>query len=117
MKKVLISLIVFQFLTACDAVFVENISDKKVVLVSPSDSVEVQAGFVNFHWNSIEDATDYRLQIAMPSFVDPSQIVLDTAIVDISFKDSLTIGDYQWRVKAVNSDYQTNYTTRTLIIK
>lgn len=118
MKKSLVSIAVFLLIiTSCEAVFIENISNKTVVLISPSDKVEISAGTINFNWNFIEDAEVYQLQIATPNFQTPAQILSDTITDEIIFKKELVIGEYEWRVKAKNSEYETSYSTNIFTVK
>ena len=118
MKKSLLLISVFLLIiTSCEAVFIKNISNKTVVLISPSDKVEVSTGEVNFNWNFLEDAEVYQLQIASPNFETPTQILLDTITDKTTFKKELVIGEYEWRVKAKNSEYETSYSTNTFIVK
>ena len=116
MKKSLLSISIF-IIISCEAVFIENISNETVVLISPSDKVEVPKGKVNFNWGIIEDAEVYQLQIAAPNFETPTQILSDTITDKIIFKKELAIGEYEWRVKAKNSEYETSYSTNTFTVK
>lgn len=118
MKKIISLTIVFLLIMAsCEAVFVENISNKTVTLISPSDKVEITTGEVSFNWSQIEDAEIYQLQIATPSFETPTQILLDTMVNKMIFKKELTIGEYEWRIKAKNSEYETVYSTNAFTVK
>lgn len=111
MKKNISLIFLLIFLSNCEAIFVEDISDKAVVLLAPTENATVSAGTVQFNWQSVPDATNYELQIATPTFLNANQILIDTLITNTSFSKSLEIGDYEWRVKAINSDYTTNYST------
>ncbi len=116
MKKNLIALIALFLLTGCEAIFVENISNATVTTVAPSNESVISTGVIHFTWNSLEDATMYKLQIATPNFTSAVQVVVDTLVENTSFSKELPIGNYQWRVKAVNSDYETAYTTNSFEI-
>ena len=109
-KKFLLLLAVGMFL-GCEAIFVENISNATVSILAPKEGTAISTGIINFNWNAVDDADLYQLQIAIPGFSNASQIVVDTTITKTSFSKNLTIGTYQWRVKALNTDYQTNFTT------
>lgn len=118
MKKILIVLIIVFFtITACEAVFIEDISNEKVSLIAPSNGVELLINELNFNWNAVEDAKNYQLQIVTPNFENSSQIILDTIIDQITFKKELIIGVYEWRVKAINGEYHTDFTTNAFTIK
>ncbi|WP_299158463.1 hypothetical protein [uncultured Tenacibaculum sp.] len=111
-KKSFVLLAVVFF--ACEAVFLEDITDSVVVVIAPTDKAQVEEGAVNFIWENILDATSYQLQIAKPTFAQASQIVLDTLITKNSFSHTVKIGMYEWRVKAKNSEYETGYTTQAM---
>jgi hypothetical protein len=104
-------------LSSCEAIFVEDISDATVTILAPSSGSVVANGAVNFNWQVVNDAETYQVQIAIPTFLNASQIVLDTTIAKTSFTKDLTVGKYQWRVKALNSDYHTNYTTTSFEVQ
>lgn len=109
MKKGIIILIATIALTACEAVFVENISDKYITLIAPTNNATVKEGSVNFLWESVEEASEYQLQIATPAFSNASQVVLDTVIPQTTFTYKLIAGEYEWRVRGKNSEYTTAY--------
>lgn len=118
MKKIIIVIAFFLFvISGCEAIFVGDISNKKVELISPHDKVEVPKGEVNFNWSSIEDAEHYKLQIATPNFNNPIQVVTDTIISKTIFKKVLVVNEYEWRVKAQNSEYETMYSTKAFTVK
>lgn len=104
------------FLFGCDLVFVENISDSKTTLLSPSNNITLLEGKVNFSWEELEGADSYNLQIATPNFTEEEEIVLDTAITNTSFSKSLILKDYEWRLKAINEEYETEYTTNSFFV-
>ncbi|WP_397301597.1 hypothetical protein [Nonlabens ulvanivorans] len=70
------------------------------------------SGENNFFWEDLEGATSYRVQVAEPDFINPTQITHDVIVQDsvgTSTQLNLTPGTYQWRVKAQNSAYQSPY--------
>ncbi|WP_412985775.1 hypothetical protein [Pontimicrobium sp. IMCC45349] len=103
---------------ACeDLIEVPDISDATVVLLAPSHQSTLSITSPTFSWNEVVDADSYRLQIATPSFEAATQIVLDTTITATNFTKMLSLGNYQWRVRAENSAYQTNYTANAFVIE
>jgi hypothetical protein len=121
MKKALLYklLMAISFLTliSCEEILMEkNISDKEVSLIAPVNNAQFYSTSVAFSWESITDATSYRLQIAKPNFTSPTQIVLDTLVTSTSYTKQLTVGEYEWRVKGVNSAYETPYKNRFLTV-
>ena len=117
MKKNFLLLLAIGMLFSCEAIFVENISNATVTILAPTEGSTVTNGTVNFNWNAVEDAETYQIQIATPTFANASQIVLDSTISKTSFSKNLTVGIYQWRVNASNSDYQTTYTTTSFEVQ
>jgi hypothetical protein len=93
MKKSFLILVLLCSLLSCEAIFVEDISDRTVVLLAA-----------------------YQIQIATPNFQNASQILLDSISIETSFTKELVAGSYEWRVKASNSDYTTNYSSNAFIV-
>lgn len=116
MKKKLLPLIFLVFIS-CEAIFTEDISDLSVKILAPQDNTEIDEGLIQFNWEVIVDATEYHIQIATPDFTNASQILLDSINNTNSISKNLTVGKYQWRVKAKNSGYQTSYTSASFEIK
>lgn len=117
MKKNFSLLFLLALFFACEAIFVENISEKTVILLAPKNTSEVVNGVIQFNWQEVLDATKYEVQIATPNFAIASQIVLDSIINNTIISKDLEVGEYQWRVKAFNSDFSTNYTTNSFSVK
>jgi len=100
-------------LFSCDEVLLEDdLSDKQTTLVAPVNNAEFNSTGIVFTWTSVENASHYRLQIAKPDFANPMQIVLDTLVSSTSYSAQLNVGNYEWRVKAINSAYETPYVNR-----
>lgn len=121
MKKAFIYKLLFYIvlltLSSCeDILFEKNISDKEMVLIAPVNKAQFISSTVSFSWGSVENASKYNLQIAKPNFANPMQIVLDTLVTATTYTKQLTVGEYEWRIKAVNSAYETPYKNRFLTI-
>lgn len=106
------------FLSSCEELLeVTDISDQEVNLLAPSDSVVVMQSDVRFSWEEVFEAQSYHVQVAQPSFENASQIVIDTlVVVDSTYTGSnfvkpLSDNGYEWRVKGMNSDFETPYKT------
>lgn len=100
-----------------DIVEVPDISNQTVSILAPVWGSILATNTVRFNWEEIEEATSYEVQVATPAFETATQIVLDTVvrkdtlgIIQTQIEQSLDNGDYAWRVKAFNSDYETAYT-------
>lgn len=114
--KALLSILCLMLLSCEEILFEDNISDKKIELVAPVDHANFFSTGVSFSWNKVETATKYHLQIAKPTFAAPLQIVLDTLVISNTFTHQFNIGDYEWRVKATNSAFETSYESRSFSI-
>ena len=110
MKKIYYTLIL-ACLFSCEAVFVEDISNDSIVLLAPLNNSQLNVGNNTFSWELINNAETYQIQIATPNFENANQIVLDSIVLDNNLLQSLDLGTYQWRVKASNSEYETQYST------
>ena len=107
---------VFIGIMACEDILeVPDISDSEVFLLAPTEASVVPSGAVQLNWDQVNEATAYRVQVATPDFLNASQVLEDLLIpVDSTFTGSrhslnLEAGNYEWRVRAENSDYQTEY--------
>lgn len=105
-----------------DILEVPDISNEEVLLVAPLDNTVVQQSEVNFTWNGIADVDAYWIQVATPNFTEAAQVLLDSIIVlDSTFAgtkavQALTNGDYEWRVKGVNSAYGTPFSSSAFTV-
>lgn len=111
---ILMTLLLF----SCDDITeIEDISNRTVNILAPTNDAVLNITDVTFSWNNVEDAENYRLQIATPSFENAAQIVADTLVTATHFTKTLTIGNYEWRVRGENSGYQTSYSTQSFSIE
>ncbi len=121
MKKLFAyTIVLFIFLLtlySCEEVlFEEDLTDKTILLIAPTDSTTVRNTSVTFNWEGVELATAYRLQVAQPTFENASQVVLDTTVTTTTFSTNLLRNEYQWRVRAQNSGSSTLYATASFIV-
>ena len=105
-------------LFTCEEIIeVEDISNNAVTILAPTDTAVLNITDVNFSWLAVEDAEQYKLQVATPNFEMANQIVLDTTITTTNFSEVLEFGSYKWRVRAENSGYETVYTSQSFTIE
>lgn len=116
LNKYLFSLVILCLFSCEEILIVPDISKTEVVLVAPADNVGLSSSGVTLSWQLVENADKYQVQIATPNFDAPQKLVVDTIIKKNSFTQQLNIGKYQWRVKALNSGYETANTTRSFEI-
>lgn len=114
--KILSFFLLFILFSCEEILLVDDISDKEITLVAPVNNAALFSTGVSLSWNEVENADKYHLQIAKPNFIAPIEIVLDTLVSKTSYNQQLNIGRYEWRVKAVNSGYETAYKTRAFEI-
>ena len=108
MKK--LGILLFLMIVGCEVLTIEDISNDVITATAPLNETVLAEGNINFLWEEIEDAEAYKIQIASPSFSEANEIVLDSLTTVLSITTTLEAGNYEWRVKAVNSEYETNYT-------
>lgn len=116
--KAIFGIVLLIFISSCeDLLEVADISEETVQLLAPSDSTTVAQNMVNFSWNGVYEATQYHIQVASPNFENAAQIIIDSVIViDSTFlgtriTKSLANSQYEWRVKAMNSDFETDFSS------
>ena len=116
MKKLAVLLVLMVFISCDDIIDEVDISNHTVVLLAPTDSAVLTSTNVGFNWNAVDGASEYVIQIATPDFANPLQIVADSTLTTTSFSTTLmATTNYQWRVKAKNPNYETAFSTRSLI--
>jgi len=103
-------------LVTCTEFLEESIDDGKVELLSPGADAETNVYAIDFLWEPLDHALQYRLQVAAPSFDSAPIFYADTTVDKPRFSISLQPGQYQWRVKALNGSSATAYTTHTFTI-
>ena len=111
-RGILLTGIIFSLACEEGGLLIEtDISDSNVFLIAPSDGVEISSNTVFFDWEPVEDATSYEIQVATPNFGNTQQLLLN--ITDsLTFNElTINVGDYEWRVRAKNSNYETQYST------
>lgn len=118
MVKKICLFLVFGLILGCEELIeVEDISNEMVSILAPANDLTIDTTSVNFSWQPINFAESYQFQIAMPNFDTAQIIVEDTIISSTSFIKTLDAANYQWRIKAINSAYETEYTTQNLTIE
>lgn len=105
------------FLFGCEEVFFEeNISEESISIFAPQDGVSTDNNSVTFTWSTVENAESYEVQIVQPDFQNTVTIIETTNVETNEHTTDLEIGEYAWRVKAINSNSETMYTTASLTI-
>lgn len=97
------------YLSSCSEIIEEDISADTVRVIGPVDTI-VNYSTITFWWHPVNGATSYRLQLITPTVANPLRIALDTLVADTKFDYTPDIGQYEWRIRAENSGYQSVYT-------
>ena len=112
------------FLHACELI-PENIEEEQVILLAPHEDAIIATGDILFSWDEVEGATEYEFQLVAPSFAQTDSFVLDSTLVVVDSINydadritvNLPVGDYEWRVRAMNFGFETAFQQRVLSIE
>ena len=118
MRNLFLILTLVILCNACeDIIGVKDISNSAVKVLAPTNNVVLNDTLINFTWEVVEDAEQYHIQVATPSFANALQIEKDSTLVGTSFSTTLGVKVYEWRVRAENSDYKTAYSIQSFKIE
>ncbi len=113
MKHTIVVILTLLLILGCDDILeVVDITNETVSVLAPVNDVTITDTEVTFTWSPVADAESYNVQIATPSFEAAAQIVTDSILSKTSMSHALTSGNYEWRVRAENSNYATAYATQ-----
>lgn len=115
MKKVYLIFLVYT-IVSCEAILVEDISNDSLVLLAPTDNSVVTSGNITFSWQLLDEAEMYEVQMATPNFQNANQILLDSVTDSNTLIRNFDSGTYQWRVKAINAEYETGYSLASFTV-
>ena len=87
----------------------QNLSQQTVLLVNPTNGAILSDSLVNFLWQGLENATEYKLQVASPNFTNSSFIKINENLTADNFSTHLVPGNYKWRVRGENDISISNY--------
>jgi hypothetical protein len=108
--------ILLLIISGCQTFFEKDISDEKVKLLSPTPGMQTDIVSQTFWWSEIEGATNYRLQIVTPAFDSSEVLLLDTLISKDKFSKVLFPSVFEWRVRAENNAFMTDWSYGELYI-
>lgn len=91
---------------SCEDILEVDISNDTVQIISPQNNQEITSNVVNFQWNELDGANKYRVQVYSAS----SSLIIDSLVTQKNLSYPMNQGTYQWRVRAENAAYQSNYT-------
>ncbi len=91
---------------------INSIEHETISILAPINNSVLPNTSVNLNWTALDEAEHYHVQIATPSFLNATQIVLDQEVNNTMVTASLqATTSYEWRVKGVNAISSTNYTS------
>lgn len=93
-----------------------DVRDESVALIAPFEGALVETDPVNFSWNSLEGAIEYRFEIATPTFDRATELVARQLTSEIEFSQVLEDGSYEWRVTAINEGGESLSSPRALTV-
>lgn len=112
--RYLILLSLTLFITSCNLIFEEDLSKRKVDMLSPPNGYITYRQTQTFVWDSLPDVSQYRFQIVSKRFDFIEKYVLDTLITGRSLTLGLEAKEYEWRVMGLNNSSETGYNTYSL---
>ena len=117
MRSIVLSinlLLALNFISSCNLIFEEDLSKRKVELLSPPDNYRTAVQTQTFVWDSLPEVSQYRFQLVSKRFDFVEDYVLDTIISQQKITLGLTPRQYQWRVIGLNSSSESGYYTYSL---
>lgn len=93
----------FLWLYSCNVIFEDNLSKKKVEVLTPPDGYISNIQTQEFIWEKMVEADSYRVQIVKDSFEYITSFALDTIVNATRVSATLLPGRYEWRVIALNT--------------
>jgi len=116
-SKTIFTVFVILILAACNEVVIDDLSDKEVVLRAPVDGFSSNDGMLSFWWDEVDQATEYRIQIAEPDFTNTNRLIIDSTVSSTQLALNIPTGTYQWQVRAQNSAFATSYTNSSFTVQ
>lgn len=111
-----ITFILALIINGCVAIIEPDISGEKVILLAPADGIKTFYSTQTFWWDEVINADQYQLQVVTPDFERIERLILDTTISVNKFSMSLYPSQFQWRVRALNYSYESNFSTAEFLI-
>jgi hypothetical protein len=100
---------------ACTEFIAPNLSDWKVELIYPGDSLALKQRQLNFRWQELPEASAYQFQLASPDF-ERALTWLDTLLEASQLRLALPEGHYQWRVRGLQESSETAFQLRSFLL-
>ncbi len=103
-------------LAACTEIFEKDIEDKTITIYTPNDSDTSISYLQTFWWSQVDFATSYQIQVVSPNFSAPKILILDSLVKTNRFQYYIGPGNFEWKVRALNGAYKSEYFGKRFII-
>lgn len=103
-----VTVLIFSCFYSCDDILENDISDNQVLIVSPLEGQTVSGEFVNFQWQTLDGADQYRVLVSDNEINNGT--VIDSLVVGEQLGVSINAGSYNWTIRGENFGYVTGYT-------
>ncbi|KAA1247602.1 hypothetical protein [Aquimarina sp. RZ0] len=90
----------------------EDFPAREVILSSPANSMILNRTSITLQWQSVTDATAYRIQLLDTN----DQVLQEETATGISIQLTFPEGTTTWRIRAENNTQSTLYSSRTLTV-
>jgi hypothetical protein len=104
------------FISSCEQLIEKDITNNELILIAPGDNLKTIYSTQTFWWEELDGALTYNLQVVSPSFESIEIIMADTLLSKNKFTINLFPGNFEWRVRAQNGSYKSQFFLRTLLI-
>lgn len=98
-------------LSSCRDLIEVDIKNAKVQLYTPSNNATSSILRQTFDWADVDGARSYHIQCVQNTFDSSAIFVFDTTVTKSQFVYTMRVGNFQWRVQAVNNGYNSPYST------
>lgn len=102
--------------SGCKELILPDVSNVKVTVLTPRDSLISDASIQSFFWETSEEDTPCRLQIVRPNFDTIDYFIEDTLVNSNRFELSLPSNIYSWRIRPENEQSHGDYQYFQLIV-
>lgn len=103
--KLLLVIGLLIILTGCEDILEEDISKDFVQTINPKLNDTILGNSVNFTWIMVEGADEYLIRVQDERGI----YYMDSLVMGNNFLVPLEPGNYQWRIRAENSAYQSEF--------
>jgi hypothetical protein len=117
-RFLIVTLLVVCGLTACDDIFLKDITNNTVSIVCPADGYTTTSSqSILFWWEGLAGAEEYEFQIVTPDFQNIQQLKVEELLDTVRYSVTLPTGNYQWRIRGLNNSYASEFVTRSITVQ